>query len=89
MAEITVDEWLAELSRIEGETEAGAYTARELLERWNESHGTQHSLPWMRERIRRALKARTVEQTTVRRTGYSIDGRPVVAPAYRPVRKEA
>ncbi len=80
MAEITVEQWLAELARLSTRPSAEGYTVQELRAL------TGHSEPWLCRRIRQALDAGMCERGE--RAIERIDGRPARVPVYRFVNVE-
>lgn len=82
MAEsIKADEWLAELERLGNEAgdDSGALCMSEMCDLFG------RGIPWVRLRLRRAIKAGLVVATTKRLR--AMDGRSMIVSAYRLVKR--
>lgn len=79
---ITVDEWRAELARLDGEKFGGpdGFTVEEAVEAFG------HSTRWVHERMRSWIKAGLVKHVGHRRD-VNVAGRAKVVPVYQVVRK--
>ena len=79
---ITMDEWLAELQRVDEKTGGDGFTARDL------ARAKGRSMNWAQSRIRRGVEAGVLVHAGWR-VGTKITGDSCQRPIYKPVKREA